>query len=164
MNHEFQLKLQAYLDGELVAGEVKSFEAQLQSAPEAQALLAELRSTRTALLGNEPEHTLPETREFFWSKIERAIHAEEKTVGRPGNPFSLSWLFRYWPQLSGAGAAALLLVIAALLAPSRGVWEDIENPLAESSTFTFRSEPDRMTLVWISDHTTDADEDTESVN
>jgi len=164
MNHEFQLKLQAYLDGELAAREAKDFETQLQAAPEAQALLAELRSTRTALQGNEPECSLPETREFYWSKIERAILAEEKSVGRHTNPFTLGWLFRYWPQLSGAGAAALLLMIAALLAPSRGVWEDIENPLAESSTFTFRSEPDRMTLVWISDHTTDADEDVESVN
>ena len=164
MNLEFQLKLQAYLDGELAARESKDFEAQLQAAPEAQALLTELRSTRIALRGNEPEYALPETREFYWSKIERALLAEEKSGGWRSHPFTLGWLFRYWPQLSGAGAAALLLMIAALLAPSRGVWGDIENPLAESSTFTFRSEPDRMTLVWISDHTTEADEDTESVN
>lgn len=164
MNHEFQLKLQAHLDGELSTREANDLEARMQSDRAAQDLLAELKSTRTALRGNEPERKLPESPDFYWSKIERAILAEEKTAGHRGNPFRLAWLFRYWPQLSGAGVAALLLVIAAFFAPSRGVWEDIENPLAGSSTFTFRSEPDRMTLVWISDHTADAEDDSEAVN
>ena len=164
MNNEFELKLQSYLDGQMPAREAKDLEARMQADPAAQALLAELRFTRAALRGNEPEHTLPETREFYWSKIERAILAEEKTAVSRRNPFSLGWLFRYWPQLGGAGAAALLLCIGAFLLPSGSPYGDVENPLTGTSTFTFRSEPDRMTLVWISEHTDDADDEAEAIN
>ena len=164
MNHEFELKLQSYLDGELPAREAKDFAARAQTDPAAQALLEELRCTRTALRGNEPEHKLPESPEFYWSKIERGILAEEKLPGHRSSPFSMGWMFRYWPQLGGASAAALLLLIAAFLLPSSPASEDIENPLTGTSTFTFRSEPDRMTLVWISEHTDDTEDEVEAVN
>ncbi len=152
MNREFELKLQAYLDGELGPREARQIEARLQAEPEAQALLSELRLTTGALRGNEPEYKLPETREFYWSKIERGIEAAERAP-RPWTWPALGWLFRYWPQLSGATAAALLLLAATahfhLLA--KPGWDDIENPLSETGTFCFRSEPDRMTLVWVYD-------------
>ena len=84
MNLEFELKLQALLDGELPEREAAEVEARVKADPQAQALLDELRMTTTALRGNELERALPETREFFWSKIERTIAAwvigEEKCV------------------------------------------------------------------------------------
>jgi anti-sigma factor RsiW len=153
MNEEFNLKLQACLDGELEPREARKVEAQVGLRPEAQALLGELRATRAALRGNEPERALPETREFYWSKIERAIEAAEAQPRPQGNRVSLGWLLRYWPQLGGATAAALLALAAVLhfhmLSPAG--WVDIESSLDETGTFCFRSEPDRMTLVWVYD-------------
>ncbi len=152
MNREFELKLQAYLDGELGAREARQVEAQVSTDAEAQGLLAELRMTAGALRGNEPDYKLPENREFYWGKIERAIMAADRAP-KPWTWPGLGWLFRYWPQLSGATAAALLLLAATahfhLLA--KPGWDDIENPLSETGTFCFRSEPDRMTLVWVYD-------------
>jgi anti-sigma factor RsiW len=165
MNSEFELKLQAWLDGELAPAEARQVEARVGQDPQAQALLGELRMTRTALRGNEPDYVLPEAREFFWSKIERAIAAGERQA-QPANRISFGWLFRYWPQLSGATVAAALLCMAGFHFHwlSQQGWEDIENPLAETGTFCFRSEPDRMTLVWVYDRTEEKEEVSETLN
>jgi anti-sigma factor RsiW len=165
MKHEFELKLQAYLDGELDERQARAVEAQTQSAPEAASLLGELRMTAAALRGNELERTLPETREFYWSKIERAIETQGAAARSPHKPSRLAWLFRYWPQLSGASVAALLLGVALLrMGGLPGPCEDIENPLDDTGTFTFRSEKEQMTLVWVSSGSQAQDEDPESVN
>jgi len=170
MNREFELKLQAYLDGELGAREARDLEARVQTDAEAQALLAELRMTAGALRGNEPEYRVPDTREFYWSKIDRAIEAADHSPSAPRS-WGLGWLFRYWPQLSGASVAALLLLAATahfhLL--SKPGWDDIENPLSETGTFCFRSEPDRMTLVWVydrpqEDHAQDSEDSLDGMN
>lgn len=152
MNTELNLKLQSYVDGELTDGEARQVESIVQSDAEARALLGELQMTRNALRGNEVEHRLPEAREFYWSKIERAILAAERAEDRTAPSFRLGWLLRYWPQLSGATVAALLLIAGAVhfnwLAGSG--WDEIESGLDDAGTFTFRSEENRMTLVWVS--------------
>ena len=165
MNREFELKLQAYLDGELGAREAREVEGRTQADPAAQALLSELRMTAGALRGNEPEHKVPDTREFYWSRIERGIEAGDKAA-RASRFWSLGWLFRYWPQLSGASAAILLLLAATAHFQLLGKpgWEDIENPLSETGTFCFRSEPDRMTLVWVYDRPQEPEESPDLVN
>ncbi len=165
MKAEFELRLQAYLDGELGGREAAEVEAQVKAQPAAQDLLAELRRTRDALHGNEPERLLPETREFYWHKIERAIEAADRSGARSG-VFSLGWLWRYWPQLSGAVTAAVVLLAAGVHFHwfSHQGWEDIENPLAETGTFCFRSEPDRMTLVWVYDRESEYEDLTDAVN
>ncbi len=166
MNAEFNLKLQASLDGELGASEARQVEAQAALQPEARALLGELRATREALRGNEIERTLPETREFYWGKIERAIQAAEAQPAPHGGRFHLGWLLRYWPQLGGATAAALLALAAVLhfqwMAPEG--WVDIESPLDETGAFCFRSEQDRMTLVWVYDQTPAAEPEEKAMN
>ena len=73
MNVELGIKLQAHLDGELTGRDAQQVAALLESDVEARALFNELQQTRTVLKGNEPEFRLPESREFFWSKIEREI-------------------------------------------------------------------------------------------
>src|SRR6185503_20374959 len=73
MKRDLALKYQAFVDGELSEREARSVAEAIARDPEAQALVAELRATRTALAGNEPEVSLPETPEFYWSKIEREI-------------------------------------------------------------------------------------------
>jgi len=77
MNQEQQLKLQAFLDGELAGSEAREILAWTQRDREAAALLAELKNTRQALLKAEPPLSLSESREFFWSKIEREIQRQQ---------------------------------------------------------------------------------------
>ena len=51
MNEDLQLKLQAYLDGELPPGEVKGMADLVAQNPDRRAWLAELTHTRSALAG-----------------------------------------------------------------------------------------------------------------
>ena len=78
MKDEQQLKLQAYLDGELPDSEVRAVADWIAKDAEAAGLLAELKNTRGALAGFEAEIKLPESREFYWSKIAREIERAER--------------------------------------------------------------------------------------
>src|SRR5438045_3337750 len=80
MDYDAQLKLQSYLDGELPEAQAREVANWLAQDREAVALLGELRNTRQALVGVEIGIELPESREFFWSKIERDIQREEQTA------------------------------------------------------------------------------------
>ena len=83
MNVEEGIKLQAQLDGELTGREAQEIAAFLENDAEARALFAELQQTRSMLTGNEPEFRLPESREFYWSKISRAIETGERKAEAP---------------------------------------------------------------------------------
>ena len=83
MDYNAQLKLQAFLDGELPEAEASEVANWLARDREAAALLEELRNTRSALAGFEAEVRLPESREFFWSKIEREIQRLETPAPKP---------------------------------------------------------------------------------
>jgi len=77
MDHEKQLKLQAFLDEELSEAEAKEVASWLAKDQEATLLLAELRNTRQSMARFEAGVRLPESREFYWSKIEREIERLE---------------------------------------------------------------------------------------
>ena len=109
MNHEQQLQLQAYLDGELSDREARKVTDLLASSEEAQKLFAELQCTRTALVENEPEYKLPESREFFWSKIEREIRQSDPAPVESHSGVSIfAWLQRYLVPVSVAAVAAVI--------------------------------------------------------
>ena len=158
MNVDLGIRLQAYLDGELTGREAQQVTALIETDAEARALFSELEQTRTMLKGNEPELALPESREFFWSKIEREISRAETVPAE-----QRGWLVffrRHVRALSGAAMAAALVMFAAFqmnLVP-RDLFEEIDNPLDDTGAFSFRSESQRMTLVWISNPFADAEE------
>src|ERR1700731_3639121 len=77
MDFEAQLKLQAFLDGELPEAEARELSDKARQDPEATALLGELRLTREAFKGFEQDIKLPESREFYWSKIQRQLEPQE---------------------------------------------------------------------------------------
>ena len=110
MDFEKQLKLQAYLDGELPEGERRAVESSLAQDAEAVALLAELQHTNAALAVFEGEIKLPESREFFWSKIEREIRRQEPAPQREAQPSWLSGWRRLFVPASAVAALVLLLV------------------------------------------------------
>ena len=151
------LKLQAHLDGELPSDQAGEVVALLQRDAEARALFDELKATRRLLALNETAVPVPETREFYWSKIRRELERlEPAPVAHPRQTWDLS----RWLRLALPVGAALILAAVLLqrpgLAPRSGktlfaVGDEIETPLEQLTSVTFRSESARMTVVWISD-------------
>lgn len=149
MNLESQLKLQAYLDGELPAGERRRVEASLAGDAAARGLLAELEQTRRALAGSEQPAPLGESREFYWSQIRRQIERSER-ADRPAEAASVWASLRRW-LVPAAGVAATLLVLLVAVNPwagGRGV--AVETALTDSGALTYRDHARGITLVWFS--------------
>jgi anti-sigma factor RsiW len=110
-NLERELKLQAYLDGELPAAEAAEVERWLDQDAQMAALSTELKHTKTALRAGEVEVKCPETREFYWSKIARSIEADERKAERATSR-DLPW----WRKLMlPVGALAALAVTLTML-------------------------------------------------
>jgi anti-sigma factor RsiW len=148
MDHNAQLKLQAFLDGELPKGEASEVANWLARDREAAALLEELRNTRGALAGAETGVRLPESREFFWSKVEREIRRLDAPAAKPARQ-SYFTLFRRF--LVPASAVAVVMIAGLVLnrsaSPSATV---VETALADSGAFTYRDYSAGTTLVWLS--------------
>ncbi len=153
MNENTELKIQALLDGELDPPERESVEALLQNDPVARASHDAQRATRELLRGAEPEHRLPESADFHWSKIRRQIESSSPEQATPApRPVSRPSL---WLRLAVPGFAAL--VVALVLA--RPPWQtrikaayhphEVESPLQEMNAITFHSESANMTVVWV---------------
>jgi anti-sigma factor RsiW len=152
MDYEAQLKLQAYVDGELSAADAGQVTAWLKRDPEAAALEAELRNLNGALAQFESELRLPETREFFWSKVERDIRRSEAAVAAPAAvPFHIR-LRRFLMPVTGVA----LIAIAATVVMREGglplfpVGGGSETALTDSEAFTYRDYNAGTTLVWLS--------------
>jgi len=152
MKQDLQLKLQAYLDGELSSGEAKPVADLVARDADTRALLAELTNTRSALAGFESEIKLPETREFYWSKIARDIQRQEKRMPA-SSPASVLTLLRRLLVPSSIMVALLMgmLVIKHQLGMDRrvGVAETV-TAQADADPFTFRDFASGTTLVWLS--------------
>lgn len=152
MKDETAMRLQAWVDGDASAPPPAEVAALLERDPEARALAAELRMTRDALREGEPVQTVPETREFYWSKIERAIAREQdRAVEAPAIRPS-GWLLR-WLAPAGILAMLALLVASPVLRGRPGLggrpMAEIDSPLDDLSSFSFRSESEGMTVVWV---------------
>ena len=160
MNSDTQLKIQAYLDNELSPGEARKIAATLSSDRDLQELYGELRATKETLRANEPEVKLGDSREFYWSQIQRRIAtAEREPAPRTARPL---WIRLLAPLAGTAALFALLLAVmnpSTRLSPVRG-----EGPIASNhplhgevedlapedmSSVTFRSEEHGVTVVWL---------------
>ena len=146
MDYDAQLKLQAFLDGELPEGEASKVTNWVARDREAAALLEELRNTRGALAGFEAGIQLPESREFFWSKVQREI---QRLEARDPIPAPTSFFAPWRRFLLPASALALALVVGVvLLRPA--TTPGIETALADAGAFTYRDYSAGTTLVWLS--------------
>lgn len=154
MNTEQQLKLQAFFDGELPDAEAREIANWIATDPEAAALHSELKNTRQALSGHEAEIKLPESREFYWSKIEREINRLEKQEqAQPASP-SFAKLFRLLVPASAFAVVAIVGLFAVRnfnpAGGARAVGPELETALADAGAFTYRDEQEGMTVVWLS--------------
>src|SRR5262245_41148479 len=110
MKEDIQLKLQAYLDGELPAQDAKAVTELLASDGEARALLMELTNTRNAITAHEAEIKVPANREFYWSGIRREIERAEKTAPASAPQVSIFTAIRRM-LVPASGVAAVLLAV-----------------------------------------------------
>lgn len=153
MNPDQQFKLQAYLDHELSSAESERVAEWIAKNDTAQALFEELRQTKSLLMVNEPERKLPESRDFYWSKIRRGLEAQP--AERPAGGF---WEWPSWVRVAIPGAAVAVGLLVAFLVSTQDPgrteelaesFHEIESPLGEANAITFHSHEARMTVVWI---------------
>jgi anti-sigma factor RsiW len=146
MDYDAQLKLQAYLDGELSEADARQIADRLAEDSQQSALLGELRQTRNALAGFEDGIALPESRDFYWSKIRREIERRgpETEKPEPGGSWA-AWLRRL---LMPATGLALLMVAVLLLLPAEHV-PAMETALADSGAMIYHDYSAGATFVWL---------------
>lgn len=151
MNYDSQLRLQAYLDGELPEGEAREVANWLARDQEAVVLHAELRNTRKAMAGFETGITLPESREFFWSKIEREISRQEQPQREPQSVPFFARLQRFLKPASAVAGLILVGLIAnqqfGLLSGTGGA--ENKSALDDPGAFTYHDFAAGTTLVWL---------------
>jgi len=156
-DQEAQLKLQAFMDGELSVRETSEVRDLLERNPEARALLAELRNTKAALAGNEAECRLPESREFFWSKIEREIQRSSRPARPVVSQSWFAWFRRHLLPVSGIALVSCLLALAALRSGgSSAQMGEMELNADDMSSYTYRDQQQKITMVWLSDRNEDS--------
>jgi anti-sigma factor RsiW len=148
-----ELKLQAFLDGELPSAEAQAIAEQLAHDPDGAALLAELRQTGEALAVFEETVRLPETREFYWSKIQREILRQ--TPAPMGAPAPATPWFQGWLRLLAPASALCVLVLAGVLATRTQLHlaagsPESESDMSDTGAMTYRDYEAKATLIWLS--------------
>ena len=151
MKHEIALKVMAYLDGELSGPEAREIAVLVERDEATRGLYQELRTTREVLKANEPTAILPETRDFFWHKIERALLESDPRAARPIAPWA-GWLASWRRWLVPAVGAALLLglgLTGLFRSPHSSAWSlaEVENLSDEVNSHSFLA--GGTLVVWV---------------
>jgi anti-sigma factor RsiW len=152
MNQDFQLRLQAYLDGELSPDEAAMVAELITREPEARELLLELTNTRAAMTTHEADVKVPATREFYWSGIRREIERQAAPVRTSKEAVFNFAALRRW-LLPTAGLAAVLVAVLLALPqfrfPGPVLREETDTTFADAGAFTYRDYASGTTLVWM---------------
>lgn len=146
MKTEMLLKIQSWVDGCLSAAESSELAAFVAANPDAQALVSELRMTKAALRGNEAPVAMTESREFFWSKIERDIARQEREAVAAELP-GLGWWRRLLLPVSGFAALALVAGVAVLANRGDNGADRVESLAEDVKPFTH--DAPGMKVIWI---------------
>jgi anti-sigma factor RsiW len=157
MNIDLQLKVQAWADGELPDHEARRIGDLIARDAEASALAAELGGLRQAMLKNEAPCAVGESREFYWSKIQRQIEREAVSPRAGAAPWYAAWR-RYIGPLAGAAALASALVVAVNQSMSPAA-DEFSSTGAGMEAVTFHDQSEHMTVVWLQDQGAPAPEE-----
>ncbi|MEO6035298.1 MAG: hypothetical protein ABIQ35_08595 [Verrucomicrobiota bacterium] len=152
MNQDTELNLQAYLDEELSEGEARKISVQLKNDAQANALIEELRFIKVGLRENELELKLPESREFYWSKIQREINRDVKVASPRA---TLRWWKPGYVRFAGVFAGACALLMLSFFAfdgqnDSRAM-DEVEGTGEDMGSITYHSDKENMTVVYLFD-------------
>jgi anti-sigma factor RsiW len=152
MNTDLEMKVQAWLDGELPETEAREIMRLAETDSTAAALVRELKFTRSWLQGGETLREVPASREFYWAQIERQIQVTGQPTApeRPATNALGQWLRWLMP----AAIAATLAFFILAPKPAAKFWEasvgaEIESPADDLGTFNFHSDQGHMNVVWV---------------
>lgn len=153
MKTETCLEIQAYVDGELDAARRATVEQLCATDPEARQLSDGLTALRGTLRANEPEHVVPETREFYWSQIQRRLEVPSGVTSSPQErtPAYSAWI-RWLVPLAGIAAVVALLTLPQGGSPASTSLASLTaspSATASSSSMVYRSDADGVTVHWI---------------
>jgi len=160
MNEQEQLKLQAYLDGELTGREREEVAGLLDHRADARELLAELQHVRAALRDGDPDVRLDCSREFYWSGIERALATTPAGSGLGTGLGLTAWLRRHLAPLAGAAAGLALMATTVLVfnhpaasteMRAEGEWEVVH---PDTGMVNYRDYQNGITVVMLYDRST----------
>jgi anti-sigma factor RsiW len=147
MKRDLELKLQAWVDGELPAAEAEQMRRLVGADAEAASLAAELQTMKAAFAEDGQTAVVPETREFYWSKIERQIQREAAFRRADG----LSWaarLRRWLVPLAGVASLAAVLVVALnQVSPRQEAFNQVSGMLDGFQPRTFRDGQSGISFV-----------------
>jgi hypothetical protein len=146
-----ELELQSWLDGELSAPKARRVDPKIVGDEQASRLVSELQAIKHALAGNEMARTVPETREFYWSKIEREIRRQTqgpKVIHAPIQPAWRRWLA---PAAGFAALACILLLALDPFAPP--ALDEISSAGEGMEAVSFHDQAAGMTVIWLTDTT-----------
>jgi len=145
---EFTLDLQAYVDGELDAKHRAEVERVLANDADARSLVQGLRQLSDLVRTHEPIAQVPESREFYWSQIQKRIAAVEAREARSNREASSAVQWLRW--LAPALGVAAVAVMVALPRWDASVAEFAAGGVSEDTvSMTFRSDADGVTIHWI---------------
>ena len=159
MKQEDKLKIQAWMDGELAPKEAAQIATLIEQNPEALALSEELRVVENALHLGEKPAILDDSRDFYWSQVERQIDAEEPLAEPYAVPTIASGtLLRWLVPVGSLGAIVVLMVNFDAMNPNPSISAPgitLETPPAAPSGLTepagvleeAGTEPDGMGVI-----------------
>ena len=161
--NETELKVQALVDGELTGREAEELRARLESDAGLRTLHARLTAMRGLMTGAELPRTLPESGDFHWSQISKAIEREERQAKRLARPASgAKRLLRWMVPMAGAACLLLLLTLQQTTQPdlsiSLGSDHELELSIDDLDVMTFNTGDDAMSVVWL-DYSIDLQQD-----
>ena len=161
--NETELKVQAVVDGELTGREAEELRARLESDAGLRTLHARLTAMRGLMTGAELPRTLPESGDFHWSQISKAIEREErqtKHLARPAS--SANWLLRWVVPLAGVACLVLVLTMKQTAPPDLDILlgsdHELELSVDDLDVMTFNTGDDAMSIVWL-DYAIDLQQD-----
>ena len=149
MKEDLQLKVQAWVDGELPDHEARRVAEWVAGDAEASALAAELGCVKEAMLRNEAAVTLGESREFHWSKIERQITREADSSAAVGTPWHARWRRYLAPALGVAVLGCVVLIAGRQASPP--AFDEISSTIDGMEAVTFHDQSSQTTFVWLQD-------------
>jgi len=161
--NEIQLKIQSLVDGELTGREAKEWRSRLETDAGLKELHARLTAMRGLMTGAELPRTLPESGDFHWSQISKAIEREERQAKRLARPASgAKRLLRWMVPMAGAACLLLLLTLQQTTQPdlsiSLGSDHELELSIDDLDVMTFNTGDDNMSIVWL-DYAIDLQQD-----
>jgi anti-sigma factor RsiW len=153
MNTNQQLEIQAYVDGQLADSDARRVERQLADDAAGAALAADLRQVRETIRNGEPIMEVPDTRDFYFSQIRRRIATEEKAASLSPAPSAggFNWIRSMLLPAVGVACLTAVAVLTTRETPRPFVPGVVNIASDEMSAITFRSEQNRMTVVYLFD-------------